>query len=147
MATEFSWQEIAPRIAADSTLDAIVYADRSGTIQLWNEAAVSMFGHTAEEAIGQSLDIIIPEKHRAAHWRGWERVMGTGSTRYGRDPLSAPGIASDGSTVGLEFSIIMLKDSEGEIEGIAAILRDVSKRWAKEKKLREELRELKKGQA
>lgn len=145
MATEFSWQEIAPRIAADSTLDAIVYADRSGTIQLWNEAAVSMFGYSAEEAVGQSLDIIIPEKHRAAHWRGWERE--TGSTRYGHDPLSAPGTTSEGSTVGLEFSIIMLKDSEGEIEGIAAILRDVSKRWAKEKKLREELRELKKEQA
>lgn len=147
MDNEFTWREFAPRIITDSTLDAVIYADRSGTIRLWNDAATDMFGHTADEAVGQSLEIIIPEKHRGAHWTGWDRVMETGKTKYGKDPLSAPGVTKSGDKVSLEFSIVMLKGEEGKIEGIAAILRDVGKRWEREKKLREELRELKAGEA
>ena len=140
------WRETAARIVADSTLDAVIYADRSGTIRLWNDAAETLFGHTADHAIGQSLDLIIPEKHRGAHWTGWDRVMDSGRTRYGHDPLSAPGVKANGERVSLEFSIVMLKDDAGEIEGIAAILRDVSKRWEREKALRAKVRELE-GQA
>lgn len=144
--SDASWQETAARIVADSTLDAVIYADRSGTIRLWNDAAETLFGHTADHAIGQSLDLIIPEKHRGAHWTGWDRVMDSGRTRYGHDPLSAPGVKANGERVSLEFSIVMLKDDAGEIEGIAAILRDVSKRWEREKALRAKVRELE-GQA
>ena len=136
------WRKTAARIVADSTLDAVIYADRSGTIRLWNDAAEELFGHTAEQAVGQSLDLIIPEKHRGAHWTGWERVMGSGKTRYGHDPLAAPGVKANGERVSLEFSIVMLKDEDGQIEGIAAILRDVGKRWEREKALRAKVREL-----
>ena len=144
--SDASWQETAARIVADSTLDAVIYADRSGTIRLWNDAAETLFGHTADHAIGQSLDLIIPEKHRGAHWTGWDRVMDSGRTRYGHDPLSAPGVKANGERVSLEFSIVMLKDDAGEIEGIAAILRAVGKRWEREKALRAKVRELE-GQA
>lgn len=136
------FRETAARIISDSTLDAVVYADRNGVIQLWNDAAVSLFGHTAEQAIGQSLDLIIPEKHRGTHWSGWERVMDSGKTRYGQEPLAVPGITAEGERISLEFSITMLKDADGEIEGIAAILRDVSKRWQAERDLRKRVAEL-----
>lgn len=141
------YTEIAARIITETTLDAVVYADRSGVIRLWNDAAETMFGHSAEEAIGQSLDLIIPEKHQPAHWSGWDRVMKTKETRYGADPLSAPGVTANGEKVSLEFSITMLTDQAGEIEGIAAILRDVSKRWEREKELRVRVRELEQQKA
>jgi PAS domain S-box-containing protein len=132
---------IPRRIIDESTLDAVVYADRSGTIRLWNRAAETMFGHTAEEAVGQSLDLIIPERQRDAHWTGWDRVMETGATRYGTSPLTAPGVRKDGSRVSLEFSIVMLKDADGQVEGVAAILRDVTERWNADRERRRLLRE------
>lgn len=133
--------EISHRIIEDSTLDAVIYADRSGTIRMWNRAAESMFGHCSDEAVGESLDLIIPERQRGAHWRGWERVMETGVTQYGSSPLSAPGVRKDGSRVSLEFSIVILKDTAGDIDGVAAILRDVTERWNADRELRRTLRE------
>ena len=135
----------AERIVA-GTQDAVIYADRDGVIRLWNAGAERIFGWSAGEAAGESLDIIVPEKHRKPHWRGWYRVMDTGLTRYGADPLAVPGLRKDGSIVSLEFSITMLKDSEGGIEGIAAILRDVTKRWNRERALQKRVRELEAGQ-
>jgi len=132
---------IAERIVADA-LDAIIYAGRDGTIRLWNRGAEVMFGWSAQEAEGKSLDIIIPEKHRPAHWRGWDRVMASGETKYGSDPLSVPGIRKDGSTLSLDFTIVMLTDEGGEVGGVAAILRDVSKRWQETRELRRQIREL-----
>lgn len=131
----------AERIVADA-LDAIIYAGHDGTIRLWNHGAEVMFGWSAQEAEGKSLDIIIPEKHRPAHWRGWDRVMASGETKYGSDPLSVPGIRKDGSTLSLDFTIVMLTDEGGEVEGVAAILRDVSKRWQETRELRRQIREL-----
>ena len=135
----------AARIVAD-TLDAVVYADRTGTIRMWNGGAERLFGHSAGEAIGRSLDMIIPEKHRRAHWQGWDRVMSSGTTRYGANPLAVPGLRADGSRVSLEFSITMLKDADGEIEGVAAIMRDVTKRWEETRRLREQVREQTRGE-
>ncbi|MDO5668450.1 MAG: PAS domain S-box protein [Corynebacterium sp.] len=133
--------KIAERIVADSP-DAIIYCDRTGTIQLWNAGAERIFGWTSAEAIGENLDIIIPEKYRDVHWKGWERVMVSGETRYGAEPLAVPGLHKDGSAMSLEFSIMMLHDVTGDIQGIAAIMRDVSVRWAREKELRARVREL-----
>lgn len=133
---------LADRIITGSTLDAVVYADHSGTIRLWNDAAVHMFGWSAEDVVGQSLELIIPEKMRGAHWTGWDRVMETGVTRYGREPLTAPGVRKDGTRVSLEFSIVMLKDAEGRVEGVAAVLRDVTARWEKDRELKRRVREL-----
>ncbi|QGU06803.1 Sensor protein FixL [Corynebacterium occultum] len=141
MSTE-RFNELAARIV-EETSDAVVLADREGRILLWNSGAEKMFGHKAEDARGQSLDIIIPQKHRRAHWTGWERVIESGETRYGSEPLSVPGMRADGSRVALEFSITMFKDSEGSIRSIAAIMRDVGVKWEQTQEMRRELRELK----
>lgn len=120
--------------------DAIIYADRAGTIQLWNAYATTLFGYTADEALGQSLDLIIPERLRQRHWDGYHRVMATGETRYGPGELLAvPGVRKDGTRLSLEFSIAMLRDEAGSLLGIAAILRDVSDRFERDRALRQRL--------
>lgn len=123
--------------------DAIIYADREGTIRLWNTGAESIFGYTAAEALGQSLDLIIPERQRPRHWEGYHRVMATGETRYGPGELLAvPGVRKDGTRISLEFSIAMLRDAAGSLSGIAAILRDVSERFQRERTLHARVAEL-----
>ncbi len=139
----FDFEETAARLFAE-TQEAIIYASRDGMIRLWNGGAEVMFGWDAGEAIGNSLDIIIPEKHRKPHWDGWDRVMESGETRYGSEPLKVPGITKDGSKISLEFSITILKDEAGSIEGVAAFLRDVSAEWEEKKALHVRLRGLEK---
>jgi PAS domain S-box-containing protein len=119
--------------------DAIIFADRDGIIRLWNSGAEAVFGYRAEEAVGQTLDLIIPERLRARHWEGYRKVMGTGVTRYGREVLKVPGIRKDGTRVSLEFTVILLRDGTGRLLGPAAILRDVTVRWEQEKAMRERL--------
>ena len=117
--------------------DAIVYADRSGTIRFWNCAAERIFGFAAAEAIGQSLDIIIPERQRPKHWEGYGNVMTTGESRYGHgDLLSVPALRRDGTRISVEFTIVPLHDARGRMEGIAAIMRDVTARFDEMKALR-----------
>ena len=120
--------------------DAIMFADRDGIIRLWNSGAEKMFGFTADEALGQSLDLIIPENLRVRHWDGYGRVMESGSSRYSTDMLSAPALQKGGSRISTEFSMVMVKDGAGKMLGVAAIIRDVSARWQKEKELKERLR-------
>ena len=119
--------------------DAILIADRDGAIRFWNSGAERMFGHTATEALGQSLDLIIPENLRARHWQGYFRVMETGQTKYLTERLTSPGVRKDGSRLSLEFSMVLLRDEQGGIEGCATIMRDVTARWQKEKELKERL--------
>lgn len=119
--------------------DAMIFADKEGIIRLWNAGAEAMFGHTAAEAVGKTLDIIIPENLRARHWEGYKHTMATGETKYGKDLLAVPGVRKDGSRISLEFSIMLLRDEGGQPLGPAAILRDVTARWKKEKELKERL--------
>ncbi|MGE5276573.1 MAG: PAS domain-containing protein [Acidobacteriota bacterium] len=126
------------RIVEDSPM-AILYADREGKIRLWNSGAEAMFGYTAQEALGQSLDLIVPEKQRARHWEGWERVMATGVTKYGRDVLAVPALKKDGSRISIEFNIVLLRASAGELVGAAALVQDVTARFVQQKELRARL--------
>jgi len=119
--------------------DAIIFADREGIIRLWNSGAEVMFGYRADEALGRSLDLIIPEKLRGQHWAGYHEVMATGVTRYGREMLAVPGLRKDGTRISLEFSIALLRNGSGELVGAQAIMRDVTARWQQDKALKERL--------
>ncbi len=120
--------------------DAVVFADRDGVVRLWNAGAENMFGYSADEALGQTLDLVIPERQRPRHWEGYRRVMETGVSRYsGSDLLAVPAVRKDGTRISLEFSIALVRDSEGRVLGAGAILRDVTKRWREEKALKERL--------
>jgi PAS domain S-box-containing protein len=132
------------RIVADSILgaaaDAIVATDRMGIIQTWNPGAERIFGFPAEEAIGQSLDLIIPEQLRARHWEGFNRVMETGASRYGEgDLLAVPGLRKDGQRISVEFTIVTLRNETGTITGLAAVMRDVTVRFNEIKALKQKL--------
>lgn len=120
--------------------DAIVYADAEGVIRFWNRGAERIFGFSAAEAVGRSLDIIIPENLRARHWQGYREVMKSGTSRYGAgDLLAVPGLHKDGRRVSLEFTIVPVRGADGRLAGIAAILRDVTKRFEEMKELRRRL--------
>ena len=119
--------------------DAILIADREGIIRFWNSGAEQMFGHAAAEAVGQSLDLIIPENLRSRHWEGYWRVMASGETKYKTGLLSSPGVRKDGTRVSLEFSMVLLRNEAGAMAGCASIMRDVTERWKKEKELKERL--------
>lgn len=131
--------EVLCRRIVEGVPDAVVFADRGGVIRLWNAGAAEMFGHAADEAVGQSLDIIIPDNLRGRHWEGYRKTMETGITKYGKELLAVPGIRKDGSRISLEFSVAMIRDDSGRLQGIVAVLRDVTARWMKEKELKERL--------
>ena len=122
--------------------DAIVFADRKGTIRLWNSGAQTIFGHSPEEALGKSLDLIIPERLRERHWKGYHKVMETGDTRYGTEVLAVPAIGKNDSRISIEFTIILLTNDAGETLGTAALIRDVTKRWHSEKEIKKRLADL-----
>lgn len=129
------------RIIQDAP-EAILVADREGTIVFWNAAAVTLFGYTAQAAVGRSLDLIIPEAQRARHWDGFRRVMHTGVSRYTQDLLAVPALTADGRRVSLEFHVVLLRDPAGEVAAIAAVIRDVTAHWQEDRALRQRLRAL-----
>ena len=122
--------------------DAIIATDRAGVVTFWNPGAVRIFGFSADEAIGQSLDLIIPPNLRARHWEGFHRVMTTGESHYGHgDLLSVPAQGKTGQRISVEFTIAMLRDGDGRSAGTVAILRDISKRFEEVRALKRQLAE------
>jgi PAS domain S-box-containing protein len=121
-----------------SMSDAIISSDSDGRITFWNPGAERIFGFSRSEAIGQSLDLIIPERLRARHWEGYTDVMRTGESRYGQgDLLSVPALRKDGTRLSIEFTIVPLKDVAGAMVGMVAILRDVTARFEELRALRQ----------
>jgi len=114
---------------------AIMFADREGKIHLWNSGAETVFGYMAKEALGQSLDLIVPERQRQRHWEGWDKVMASGVTKYGRDPLAVPAMRKDGSRISIEFNVVLVRADSGELAGVAAMVQDVTARWQKQKEM------------
>ncbi len=117
--------------------EAVIFADQTGVIRLWNSGAETMFGYSAGEVVGQTLDLIIPDRLRPRHWDGYHKVMATGVTRYGRELLATPAIRKDGKRISIEFSITLLKEDAGKVLGAAAVVRDVTARFEKEKAQRQ----------
>ncbi|MBS1108636.1 MAG: putative sensor protein [Anaeromyxobacteraceae bacterium] len=131
------------RQLVDGSPDAVVFGDAQGIIRLWNAGAAAIFGFTAAEAVGQSMDIIIPERLRGRHWEGYHRTMATGVSRYGAgDLLAVPAVTKDGRSISIEFTIQMLKGPSGEILGPVATMRDVTKRFQREKDMSRRIKEL-----
>ena len=126
--------------------DAIIACDPDGIIRFWNGGAVRIFGFAASETIGQSLDIIIPERLRARHWDGYRRTIRTGQSRYGDGALlSVPGQRKDGAPLSIEFTIVTMTDGQNRIAGIVAVMRDATARFAEMKALRQQLRNISAG--
>ena len=124
--------------------DAIIASGMDGAILLWNPAAERIFGFRAEEALGRSLDLIIPERLRNRHWEGYERVMRTGKTRYGAEVLRVPALHKEGRSLSIAFTVGLLCSQDGRVQAIAAIVRDETSRWQEERALRARLLDLEK---
>jgi PAS domain S-box-containing protein len=123
-----------------SNSDAIVASDRDGLIRHWNPGAERMFGHAAAEALGRSLDLIIPERLRARHWEGYRHVMAIGQSRYSAGALlSVPALRKDGARLSVEFTIAPIRSASGEIVGLVAVMRDATARFEEIKELRRQL--------
>ena len=122
--------------------DAIVVADPQNVITLWNSGAQAMFGYSAAEAVGQPLDIIIPERLRARHNEGYAKTMETGQTKYGSDLLKVPAAHKDGRNMSIAFTVALLHGDGGEVTGIVAVIRDETVRFQEDRQLRRRLAEL-----
>lgn len=122
--------------------DAVIYSDREGLIRLWNAGAEAVFGYSKLEALGESLDLIIPESLRGRHWEGYHKVMAEGRSRYESELLAVPALRKDGSRISVEFTVVPIHGENGRLVGIAAILRDVTERWNRDKAARQRLAQL-----
>ncbi len=126
----------------DQGPDAVIFADTSGVITYWNAAATRVFGHSAEAALGQSLDLIIPEAQRAAHWRGFDRALEAGETKYWGKALPTRSLRADGEAIYVELSFAIVKAADGKVIGALACARDITERWTQDREMRRKLREL-----
>lgn len=133
-------RQVLARSLLAAAADAIIATDRDGVIRFWNPGAARIFQYAENEAVGRTLDLIIPERLRERHWSGWRQVMETGRSRYGEGELLAvPGVRRDGSRVSLEFTIVLLADEAGQIGGVGAVMRDVTARFEEMRELRRKL--------
>lgn len=126
----------------DQAPDAIIFADHDGVIRAWSPAAERIFGHGATDAVGTSLDLIIPEQFREAHWRGYDDALARGDTKYRGQAMPTRAVRRDGSTIYVELTFAIVHGPGGEVIGALAHARDISERWAREREQRQRLRDL-----
>ncbi len=127
----------------ETPAEAIVATDRDGNVIFWNPGATRVFGFTVGEALGGSLDLIIPDRLRARHWDGFRKAVAAGRSRYGEgELLSVPAMTKSGDKISVEFTITMLRDGVGAVVGMIAIMREVTKRFEEQKRLERKLVEL-----
>ena len=134
--------EIDFRQLVNAVGDAVIAADASGAIIFWNPAATRLFGYTQEEAMGQSLDLITPQRHQKRHWDGYYKTMQTGQTKYGHDVLKVPAVHKDGHALSIAFTVALLHSANQKVSSIVAVIRDETDRFTEERKLRKRLTEL-----
>lgn len=135
-------------LAADilhAIADAVIYADSRGIIRSWNPGAEALFGHPAPAAVGKSLDLIIPEHLRAAHWRGFERALAQGATRHGRQALLTRAVSASGEALYVDMSFAIVRDGEGRVLGSVAVARNATERVREARRLKQRLAEFEKG--
>lgn len=123
--------------------DALVVADADGIITFWNGAAGQLFGWSEAEAIGQTLDLIIPDRLRSRHGSGYRRVMTTGVTEYAGRLLQVPALHRDGRRLSVAFTVTFVQSPDSATPaGIAAVIRDDTEAWEERRRTRERLEEL-----
>ena len=122
--------------------DGIMAANAKGLITLWNPACTRMFGFTEADALGKSLDLIIPQRQQKPHWEGYDKTMATGITKYGNDVLRVPAVHKDGHTLSIAFTVSMLHNPDGSVSAIVAVIRDESVKFAEERALKKRINEL-----
>ena len=130
------------RQLVESIGDAVVVSDPKGLITLWNAAAERMFGFSETDALGKSLDLIVPQKLQHRHWEGYEKTMQTGQTKYGTDLLRVPAVHKDGRALSIAFTVALLHGADNKVSGIAAVIRDETTRFTEERNLRKRVTEL-----
>jgi PAS domain S-box-containing protein len=134
-------------VLVEQVADAIIFADRQGVIRLWNPAAEAVFGFSADEMIGQSLDIIIPERLRSAHWKAFHQAVEAGRTRLGRRALITRSVHKSGARLYVDLSFAIVRDAAGEVAGAVAVARDATDRYTSETTMKKRLAELEKRDA
>lgn len=137
MDTKLDFRELVDGIG-----EGVVVSSAAGDIVYWNAAATRIFGFTEADAIGKSLDLIIPERQRQRHWDGYHKTMDTGITRYGNDLLRVPALHKDGRTLSIAFTVALLHGADGKVSAIVAVVRDETQRWAEERELKRRVNEL-----
>ncbi len=133
---------VAIEALVEQSPDAVIFADRSGVIRAWNAAAERIFGHSRGQAIGERLDLIVPERFREAHWEGYERAIGDGETKYAGQSLPTRALRGDGEQFYVELSFAIVRDGAGEVAGALATARDITERFEQDRKDRRRLAEL-----
>lgn len=126
----------------ESMGDGVVVCDAGGAIVGWNAAATRIFGFTRDDAMGKSLDLIIPERQRQRHWDGYQKTMDTGVTRYGSDLLRVPALHKEGKPLSIAFTVALLHTPDNQVSAIVAVVRDETTRWNDERALRSRIKEL-----
>jgi PAS domain S-box-containing protein len=127
---------VDPRTLVDQAPDAVVFADRDGVIRVWNAAAERLFGHPAAAAVGQTLDLVVPERFRQAHWTGYDRALAAGVTQYVGQSLTTRSVRADGTDLYVELSFAVVLDDDGEPLGALAHARDITERYLRERAAR-----------
>lgn len=122
--------------------EALIYCDLEGIIRIWNAGAEKIFGWTAAEAVGQSLDMIIPERMRRAHWDGFNQALERGGVKPGRTSMITRSLHKSAEFIYVDMSFEMVRDEAGQMLGSLAVARDATKRFNEEKALRKQLAEL-----
>ena len=137
MNTTIDCQELIASIG-----DAVIASDAAGKIVLWNPGAVRMFGYTEQEALGQSLDLITPDRLRKRHWEGYDKSMATGTTKYGNDLLRVPATHKDGRAMSIAFTVAMLFTPDNKVNAVVAVIRDETQRFNDDRALKKRVAEL-----
>ncbi len=125
--------------------DAVIVANAGGKIALWNPGAERLFGFSEHEALGQSLDLIVPDRLRKRHWDGYDKCMATGVTKYGHELLRVPAVRKDGSGLSIAFTVALLFDENHAVSAIVSVIRDDTQRFNDERALRKRLAEVEAG--
>ncbi len=136
-----------PRRLVEQAADAVIFADRDGNIRIWNAAAEALFGFSRAQATGQSLDLIVPDRLRAAHWEGFHRAVATGQTRLGGRAVITRSVNATGATIYVEMSFALVSDERGEVLGSVAVARDATQRRDDERRLQQRIRQLEEQQS